>query len=172
VSTTQVTVLAVGNPIMGDDGVGAELLARVRAARADARIEFVDGVTGGMDLVPVVENRPRVLVLDAVAVAGAEPGTVVDLPGHRLRAALGAKMSPHQVGLLDVLSVVRLLGREPGEVRVVGVVPVTVELRLGLSPVVAAALDDAATVAVRVLDRWLDEPATALVAPGHGVGQR
>lgn len=162
-----VTVLAVGNPIMGDDGAGPELLARLSAVRPDPRVEYVDGATGGMDLVPAVEGRPRVLVLDAVAVAGATPGTVVDLPGSGLRAALGAKMSPHQVGLLDVLDVVRLLGREPGEVRVVGVVPESLDLRLGLSSAVAAAMDDAVAVAARVLDRWLGDGSASDRLPGE-----
>lgn len=150
---TSVTVLGVGNPIMGDDGVGLELLARVADARPDARVEHVDGGTGGMELVPVVREARRLLVLDAVA--GRTPGAVVRLSGDQIPRMLAAKLSPHQVGLLDVFAAARLLGDEPDEVAVIGVVPASVDLRLGLSPEVAAALPAATAAALEVLDGWL-----------------
>jgi hydrogenase maturation protease len=152
-ATALVTVLGVGNPIMGDDGVGLELLARVTAARPDARVEVVDGGTGGMELVPVVREARRLLVLDAVA--GHTPGAVVRLAGDQIPRMLAAKLSPHQVGLLDVFAAARLLGDEPDEVEVVGVVPASVDLRVGLSREVEAALPAATAAALEVLDRWL-----------------
>ena len=148
-----VTVLGVGNPIMADDGVGLVLLAAVSEARPDPRIEYVDGGTGGMELIPVVQDAERLLVLDAVA--GAEPGTVEHLTGDQLPRLLSSKLSPHQVGLLDVLSAARLLGQEPSEIEVVGVTPERVELALGLSPVVEAAVGEAVEQACQVIDTWL-----------------
>jgi hydrogenase maturation protease len=154
-----ITVLGVGNPIMGDDAVGLELLARVAAARPDRRVEYVDGGTGGMELVPVVEDAARLLVLDAVA--GPQAGVVVQFDGDQLPRLLSSKLSPHQVGLLDVFAAVRLLGREPAAIEVVGIVPGVVEMRLGLTEAVAAALGEAADRAVQVLDGWLaDLPKT------------
>jgi len=150
---TTVTVLGVGNPIMADDGIGLALLAAVEAARSDDRIEYVDGGTGGMELIPVVQGAAHLLVLDAVA--GKTPGTVVQLAGDQLPRMLSAKLSPHQVGLLDVFTAVRLLGNEPGEVAVVGITPELVDLRLGLSPVIQDALEDATAKACAVIDGWL-----------------
>jgi len=148
-----VTVMGVGNPIMGDDGVGLELLAAVEAAFPDHRVTFVDGGTGGMELIPVVQDAERLLILDAVA--GETPGAVVEVAGDQIPRLLSTKVSPHQVGLLDVFTAARLLGREPAEAMVVGVVPASVELRVGLSDVVAAALPAATARAVAVLARWL-----------------
>ncbi len=155
----RVTVLGVGNPIMGDDGVGLELLAAVQTARPNAAVDYVDGGTGGMELVPVVQDATQLLVLDAVA--GPTPGTVVQLEGDQVPRLLSSKLSPHQVGLLDVFAAARLLGREPTLIRVVGVVPSSVEVRLGLSDVVAAALGEATALACQTLDEWLDAPAAA-----------
>jgi hydrogenase maturation protease len=156
---TGITVLGVGNPIMADDGLGLELLARLRETRPDPRVQYVDGGAGGMELVMVVEDCDRLLVLDAVA--GTPPGEVVTLRGDQVPRMLASKLSPHQVGLLDVFAAVRLLGREPSEVEVVGVTPAEVELRLGLTPPVAAALDGAVARAAQVLDRWLADAPTA-----------
>jgi hydrogenase maturation protease len=153
--TALVTVLGVGNPIMGDDATGLELLARLRHARPeDGRVEFVDGGTGGMELLEVVESAGRLLILDAVA--GEVPGTVVRVRGQALARLLAAQLSPHQVGLADVLAAARLLGREPQQVEIIGIVPAAVELKLGLSPQVEAGLDAAVTQAGAVLDRWLE----------------
>jgi hydrogenase maturation protease len=152
-----VTVLGVGNPIMGDDAVGLELLAAVRAARPDPRVDYLDGGTGGMELLPDVEDAERLLILDAVA--GTAPGAVAHVRGDQISRLLSIRLSPHQVGLLDVLAAARLLGREPAVLEVVGITPGSVELRLGLTPEVAGAVDAAAALAVEVLDRWLAEAA-------------
>jgi len=148
-----ITVLGVGNPIMGDDGVGLELLAALRAARPGPGIDYVDGGTGGMELVPVVQDATRLLILDAVA--GDTPGQVVRLDGDQIPRLLATKLSPHQVGLLDVFAAARLLGREPSQVAVVGIVPESVDLRVGLSDVVAGAVAEAARLAATVVDEWL-----------------
>jgi len=149
-------VLGVGNPIMGDDGVGLELLAGLQARRAGVdgpRVEYVDGGTGGMELIPVVQEARFLLVLDAVA--GPVPGAVQHLSGDQVPRMLSSKLSPHQVGLLDVFTAARLLGSEPEAVEVVGVTPESVDLRLGLTDVVAAALPGAIDEAAAVLDRLL-----------------
>lgn len=149
-----ITVLGVGNPIMADDGIGLELLALLQP-RNEALVEYVDGATGGMELLPVVQDAGRLLILDAIT--GTVPGTVLTLTGDQLPRMLAAKLSPHQVGLLDVLSAARLLGTEPDLLEVVGVVPEVVDLRLGVSASVAAALPAAAALAGACLDRWLAE---------------
>ena len=148
-----VTVLGVGNPIMGDDGLGLELLSRLRGQRPDSRVAYVDGGTGGMELVPVVQGATRLLVLDAVA--GTTPGQVVRFSGDQLPRLLSSSLSPHQVSLLDVLAAARLLDHEPEQIEVVGIVPESVALRIGLSAPVAEALWEAVGAAVAVLDGWL-----------------
>lgn len=152
---TPITVLGVGNLIMGDDGIGLALLERLEAERPDERITFVDGATGGMELLPVVQEATRLLILDAVA--GKEPGTVVGFSGDQVPRLLATKLSPHQVGLLDLFAASRMLGTEPAQVEVVGVVPQVVDLGLELSAPVTAAIDEALRQARVVLDRWLAE---------------
>jgi hydrogenase maturation protease len=138
---------------MGDDGVGLAVLSRLEELRPDPRVSYVDGGTGGLELLPVVEDAARLLVLDAVA--GEVPGSVVRLGGDQIPRLLSAKLSPHQVGLLDIFTAARLLGREPEVVEVVGVVPQSVAMRVGLSAPVALAVEGAAQIGAAVLDEWL-----------------
>jgi hydrogenase maturation protease len=152
---TPITVLGVGNLIMGDDGVGLVLVERLQALCTDPRVSYVDGATGGMELLPVVQEATRLLILDAVA--GKVPGTVVRLTGDQVPRLLATKLSPHQVGLLDLFAAARMLGTEPAEVEVVGVVPELIDLGLDLTAPVSGAIDEALEQAVAVLDRWLGE---------------
>ncbi len=152
---TPITVMGVGNLIMGDDAIGLALLERLGEARTDPRVTYVDGATGGMELLPVVQDATRLLILDAVA--GSTPGAVVSLSGDQVPRLLASKLSPHQVGLLDLFAAARMLGTEPKAVSVVGVVPENVDLALEMTPVVIAALDDAVVKACSVIDQWLAE---------------
>ena len=117
-----ITVLGIGNPIMSDDGVGLEILEQLRAHYTDQQhLEFVDGGTSGMELLPTIQDAESLLVLDALApTAHSNPGDVVTLIGDQIPRLLNSKLSPHQVGLLDLLSAARLLGTEPRRVAVVG----------------------------------------------------
>jgi len=150
-----VTVLGVGNLIMGDDGAGLELMSALQERCPDPRVEFVEGATDGMGLLPVIQDANRLLILDAVD--GPQPGAVTVITGDHISRLLSTKVSPHQLGLRDVFSAARITGREPSEIVVVGIVPDSVTARYGLSPVVAAALPEAVERALGVLREWLGD---------------
>lgn len=147
-----VTVLGIGNPLMGDDGVGITLLEQLMRLDLGEDVELVDGGTIGLSLLPMVLDARSLLVLDAVA--GPAAGTVIQLSGDQLPRLLRTKLSPHQVGLLDVLASARLLGQEPSRIAVIGVVPAYVDMRVGLSPEVEAAVPRALELAQHVLRQW------------------
>ena len=110
-----ITVLAVGNTIMGDDGLGPAVLAALSAARAeDPRVLLVDGGTLGMSLLPVIQDARRLLVLDAVDVPG-DPGDVVTLAGDQLPRLLSSKLSPRR-WVCWTSSPAPVLGSEPERV--------------------------------------------------------
>lgn len=160
------TVLAVGNPIMGDDGIGLEILAELqglvsqrpawKAAIARGEMSLLEGGTNGMELVPVVQEAERLLILDSIAPGnGRQPGQALHMSGDHVPRLLSMKMSPHQVGLLDVLSSARLTGKEPEVLEVVGVVSEKVDLHLGLTSATASGIKPAVDYAAQILDSWL-----------------
>lgn len=160
------TVLAVGNPIMGDDGIGLQILAGLQqllpsrptwqAAQKGGELALLEGGTGGMELVPVVQESEQLLILDSVAPGnGRTPGQTLHLSGDHVPRLLSMKMSPHQVGLLDILTSARLTGKEPRVLEVVGVVSENVDLRLGLTESARGGIPSAVGLAAEVLDSWL-----------------
>ena len=147
-------VLGVGNRIMTDDAVGLEALAALeRGYRLPAAVDLVDGGTLGLDLLVHIEGYPRVLVLDCVML-GREPGTVVRVERDEIPAVLGRCLSPHQVGLQDLLGVLQLLDRTPERLTVIGVEPERIDPGLDLSAPVRAALPRMLEAAAGVLREW------------------
>ena len=66
-------------------------------------LEIIDGGTGGMDLLPYIENRDHLLVVDA-ANFEKEPGYIGVLRNEEIPALFGVKASLHHLGLADVLA--------------------------------------------------------------------
>ncbi|AHI22493.1 hydrogenase 2 maturation protease [Corynebacterium vitaeruminis DSM 20294] len=148
-----ITVIGIGNPIMTDDGVGLAVLAKLVDAKVPG-VKYIDGGTSGMEILPDIQDATRLLVLDGIKDPDEPPGTVLVLEGDQLPRLRKSALSPHQVGLLDLLSTARLLGSEPEEVVVVGVVAQDVELHVGMTEKVAAAVPVAVDKAKKVLASW------------------
>lgn len=156
-------VLGVGNILLRDEGVGVAVvrhlvalaaLAEEGAASPLADVLLVDGGTLGLDLLDIIRNTDQLIMVDAVDV-GAAPGTVVVLRGAEVQGTLLGHVSPHQVGVGDLIAVASLSGTLPREVVLIGIQPGAIEIGLDLTPVVAAAVLVAA-------DLVLDELAVAV----------
>lgn len=147
-------VIGLGNPLMGDDGLGLVTLERLRAEYAIApEVELVDGGTWGMNLLPVIEEAGRVILIDAIEI-GAAPGTPVRLERERLPRYLATKISPHQVDLRDVLALAELRGTLPDDTIALGLQPERLALGDRLSDTLSCRVDGlVALVAQELVDR-------------------
>ena len=65
-----VLVLGVGNPLMGDDGIGVELAHRLQERDYGPLVHVEEGGTLGMTLLPLLEDADTVILLDAVKTDG------------------------------------------------------------------------------------------------------
>jgi hydrogenase maturation protease len=146
-------VLGVGNELFRDEGIGVAC-ARLVAERQLPGVDVIDGGTLGLALVPEMEGRQSLLILDALLVPGGIAGDVVVLEGEALPGAQSLLASTHQIGVLEALAAASLLGRAPEQVAAVGMVPASVETGYGLSPQAAAGLDDMVDRALKVLAGW------------------
>ena len=140
-------ILGVGNPLFGDDGFGIEAVRRLRACPELAAWEILDGGTAGIYLLPALENRSRVILIDAVNFGGA-PGAVLRLRNGDIPRGLALKLSEHQVTVKEVLALLELLDTQPEEVLLVGVQPEHLRFSEPLSGAVRAALDEVCRLVV------------------------
>jgi len=149
-----ILVLGLGNPLYGDDGLGLSALESLRGLGPFATgVDLVDGGTMGLYLIDRISGYEKVLILDSLKVDEA-PGTVVMVEGDDVATTFRTKLSAHQMGFNDLLSALTLMDRRPGEIIVIGMVPQTLELGMGLSKPVEASIPRMAQTALLVLDRW------------------
>jgi hydrogenase maturation protease len=147
---TPLLVLGLGNVLLEDDGVGgAAVSLLLDRYRAPAGVEVLDGGTLGLSLLPYLESAAAAILVDAVG-ADAAPGSIVRLDGDDVAPAVATRLSPHQVGVSDLLDGARWLERYPPRVVLLGLVPASMNLAVGLSPRVRASLPD-------LVERVVDE---------------
>lgn len=149
---TPLLVLGLGNVLLEDDGVGAAAVALLteRYAAPEGAL-ILDGGTLGLSLLPYLESADALILVDAIR-ADAQPGSLVRVTGEDVVPAVATRLSPHQVGVADLLDGARWLDRYPGRVVLVGLVPESMELAVGLSANVWPALP-------ALVERVVDEAA-------------
>ena len=149
-----ILVLGIGNLVMSDDGVGVQVVQRLqREYRLPEQVDVMDGGTLGLDILPRLEGVERLIVVDAVD-TGQPPGTMLRLSGDEIPLALETRVSPHQMGLKDLLAVARLLGHAPHEMLLVGVQPGCIEMGIGLTPPVEEQVGGMLDAVLKQLNAW------------------
>jgi len=134
-------VLGLGNVLLGDDGLGAAAVARVeRDYRIPPGVQLEDGGTLGLSLLGLLAESEHVILVDAVR-SDNPPGTLVRIAGDQVMDAVRERLSPHQVGVADVLDAARLMDCYPASVTLLGLEPDTIELSVVRSSAVEAGLD-------------------------------
>lgn len=127
-------VLALGNPLRGDDGVGAAVLEALAASESlPENVRLLDGGTAGLETVLLMQGYRRVIVVDA-AQMGYAPGEWMRITPDDAQLRLhdtGGTL--HNLGLADALGLGGALGMLPGELVIYGVQPLELGWLTGIS---------------------------------------
>jgi hydrogenase maturation protease len=129
-----ITVLGLGNILMTDEGVGVHTVNEFEKRYAvPDYVQIVDGGAAGLDLIPFIDGREKVLMVDAVNF-DREPGDIGVLENEDIPVRITEKASMHHLGLMDVLSIIRMSGTLPKEICLIGIQPKSLELGLEMTP--------------------------------------
>ena len=129
-------VLGLGNVLLRDEGVGVRVVQALERVILPPDVEVFDGATAGVDLLDVLADRRKVVVIDAIA-GDSPPGTVLRLTPADLAPRHEPGVSLHDFGLLETLALAEQLNAAPKEVVIIGVKPHSVACGLELSPELA-----------------------------------
>jgi hydrogenase maturation protease len=166
--TGRTLVAGVGNIFLADDGFGVEVVRRLAETPAPAGVEIADfGIRGVHLAYQLLEGYDTLVLIDAVA-RGERPGTVFLIepdPGDGARAGedpgrAGAPVpagtpsigDAHGLDPASVLALAGTLGVRPPRVLLVGCEPAELTERIGLSGIVAGAVDEAVRIVRSVLN--------------------
>jgi hydrogenase maturation protease len=147
-------VLGVGNLLMADEGVGLRVIERmVIEYNIPEEVLVLDGGTLGMDLLYYLEGKTNLLLLDAVE-ARKKPGSTVRLEGEQVPSFLSIKISPHQIGISDMLFAAKLKDVYPPNIVLWGIQPEKVEIGLELSKTLEGKIDSLVDNVIHELESW------------------
>jgi hydrogenase maturation protease len=126
-------ILGVGNLLLSDEGVGVHVANELMKMDLPPEVSVVEGGTDGFGLIGVITEADRLIVVDAVK-GGGPPGSVYHFDIDEVQECpAGFKTSLHQIGILEVISLLGLMGKKP-RTTVIGVEPKSLEMSMELSP--------------------------------------
>lgn len=130
--TQKVLILGIGNILMGDEGVGVQVVRALEKAPLPETVTTLDGGTGSFLLLEPMQTAEKVILIDATA-DGAKTGTI-----RRLRPRFSKDyprtLTAHDIGLKDLLDTFYLLGDEPDVTLFAVSIPPPQDLNIELSP--------------------------------------
>ncbi len=163
-----ILILGIGNVLWADEGFGVRAVeAMHRQYHLPANVTVMDGGTQGIYLIPHVQQADTLIIFDAIDF-GLPPGELHVIRDHEVPKFMGAKkLSLHQTGFQEVLSMAEMLGQCPSHIVLIGVQPVELDDYGGsLRPAVKAQIAPAIDIALAELsDRGIT--AEARSAPLH-----
>ena len=139
-------ILGLGNPVLGDDGVGWRVADEVKQQLLDPSVEVDSFGLGGLSLMERLIGYDRAVLIDAVVSKGAQPGEVQSFPLQDLAdPSAGHTSSSHDTSFQTALELGRRMGAHlPDHIRVVAVQAQNVyDFSEELSPLVEAAVPEA-----------------------------
>ncbi|MEE9492006.1 MAG: HyaD/HybD family hydrogenase maturation endopeptidase [Gammaproteobacteria bacterium] len=152
-------VLGVGNTLLSDEGAGIHALNQLEEKYPDIpNVNYIDGGTLSFTLAVHIEDCDNLIVFDAAELK-APAGTVKTMLGTEMDAFLGtAKLSPHEVGMLDLLDIARLTESLPANRALIGIQPEYIGWGMQPVDVVKQALPVAVMEAVNLIELWTKQP--------------
>jgi hydrogenase maturation protease len=156
--TVHTLVLGVGNVLLTDEGAGVHVVRHLLEAYPQLPgVTCLDGGTLSFTLAGDIEAADQLVVVDAAELRAA-PGTIRTFENEAMDRFLGtAKMSVHEVGLLDLMDVARLSGHLPARRLLVGIQPQVFDWGEAPSPEVAAVIPEAARIVHEHILSWLNK---------------
>lgn len=148
-------ILGLGNVLMTDEAVGAEVVRRLeQQSDPNPSLVFIDGGTLSFTLALPIGDCSRLIVVDA-AVLGEPPGSIRVFEGEAMDRQLSVNAKTvHEVSLSDLMDIARLTDTLPTERALVGIEPAFVGWGDRLTPAVEAAVPDAIARIRELLTRW------------------
>jgi len=164
-----IMIFGLGNPLLGDDGVGWAIAQEIQTrlatvqkdleAKSNYRVEVDSLSLGGLSLMERLAGCQKAILIDSVVTGNHPLGTVLhfnmeDLPEE----TIGHMSSAHDVSLPTALEVGRSMGVQlPQKIVIVAVESqIVYEFSEELSPPVTAAVPEAATLVMQLLDQLID----------------
>jgi len=154
----KISIFGAGNTLLTDEGFGVHFVRHLQSRyNLPENVDVVDAGTMGMLASGFIENYDYVFIIDVVEVKE-KPGTVLiyDYDDIRLNK-MPAKLSPHQIGIQEMLLMCDMRDVSPENLKLISVVPESMEIGDKLSETLQNNLEKVENILLKELES-LDVP--------------
>lgn len=145
-------VLGIGSPIMCDDAIGLRVVNELAAMKLEG-VDLEEACCSGLDLIEVMMDYDRVIIVDAIIESGHPPGTVMELGAEAFADTVHGS-NPHEANIATTIELGKRLAPErfPKEFRFVAIEANDVgTVTDKMTPEVEAALPEAVKTILRLI---------------------
>lgn len=149
-----IAIIGLGNILLRDEGIGVHVINTIKQRYTfSPYVEIIDGGTMGLDLLPILQGRDKILIVDAVDF-GMEPGHIGIIENDAIPSTLNSKLSVHHIGLSDVLFASKLMGISPSEIYLIGIQPKSIDVGLDMTEEIKGSLEVLINMVLEKLTEW------------------
>ncbi|MCK4903763.1 MAG: hydrogenase maturation protease, partial [Candidatus Marinimicrobia bacterium] len=135
-------VIAVGNDLYGDDGVGNAVLNVLEQIPEMREVELINGATDALGLIDHFSGVDHVIIVDA-AQMGEKPGTVKVFSKEEVKLKIKMDhLSVHGISLAETFDIAQAVDSLPGEITIIGIEPKNIGISQNLSDVVTQSISE------------------------------
>ncbi len=115
-------VIGIGNPILGDDGIGIHIVQKLKEKVIRKDIVFDEAMTGGMNLLDIFRGYDKAILVDAIYDKNSPLGSVKRFSIKECRTVHSC--NPHDVSLPEAIKLAEHLGEQliPKDIIIIGIV--------------------------------------------------
>lgn len=141
--TKKAGILGIGNLLLSDESFGVHVVEFLEEHYSfPDSVTVLDGGTAGIYMAPFLEDHDPVFVVDVVNLDNAKPGSLYTFTADDARnGSMQTRMSPHQLGILEILDICKLRGIQPETVEFFCVVPESLATGLEMTDVVSSQVE-------------------------------
>lgn len=116
-------ILGIGNPILGDDGIGFHIAQELAEKIKDENIEVKDTTVNGLNLFELIAGYDKLIIIDAIMTEDGKAGEIYKLKPEGIGEPTCSTISAHHSNLANTIELgKRLFPQEmPEEVTVFAV---------------------------------------------------
>ena len=108
VNKKDILILGLGSDVLMDDGIGTKLMWHLEKTLCDTRIKFETNLVGGMDIIELIRDFDKVIILDAIKTPDGIPGTIYFFNKDNFRETLHLSVV-HDITFLTALKLAEKL---------------------------------------------------------------
>ena len=147
-------VLGVGNILEEDDGIGIYASAYLNANYTfSPDIQIINGGVEGINLLNLFLENDHIIILDTIKLDD-EAGSIYNIPSYELSGYGLNSGGAHEVGVMQCLDMIELMGHPLPKSNVIGIVPKSITFHMGLSTELESRFNDYINTVINYLKTY------------------